>query len=336
MNSFNEYAIYTNGLTKNFKSYKKTSGFKGSLKAVFNREYINKAAVNDFEMKIEKGKIIGLLGPNGAGKTTLMKMFTGIVVPSSGELYVLGKKPWERDKALRKKIALVMGQKSQLWWDIPAQDSLELLQKYYEVEETVFHKRLQEMSSMLGVENLLNVQIRKLSLGERMKMELMASLLHDPEILFLDEPTIGLDLIAQENIRKFIKSYHEKTNCTIILTSHYMADVQALCEDLVLIFDGKKRFDGKIHDFEKILGVEKNISFSFKSRVEIDDYLAQFDPRFNENKTNVSFRVPMDKVNEVGRYVLTNLDPIEFNTEKMPIERVMKTLMERPDLLESR
>lgn len=334
MGNLNDYAIYSKGLTKNFRSYKKFSGFKGSFKAIFNREYINKAAVNDFDLEIKKGKIIGLLGPNGAGKTTLMKMFTGIVVPSHGELTVLGKKPWERDKLLRKKIALVMGQKSQLWWDIPAQDSLELLQKYYEVEESVFKSRLQEMSSMLGVENLLNVQIRKLSLGERMKMELMASLLHDPEVLFLDEPTIGLDLIAQENIRKFIKNYHEKTNCTIILTSHYMADVQALCEDLVLIFDGRKRFDGKIHDFEKILGVEKNISFSFKNPIEMDNYLDQFDPRWNENRTNVSFRVPMDKVNELGRYVLTNFDPIEFNTEKMPIERVMKTLMERPDLLE--
>ena len=166
-------------------------------------------------------------------------------------------------------------------------------------------------------------------------MELMASLLHDPEILFLDEPTIGLDLIAQENMRTFIKQYHEKTNCTIILTSHYMADVQALCEDLVLIFGGKKRFDGKIHDFEKILGVEKNISFVFKSSVNSDEFLNQFDPKWNENKTNLSLRVPMDMVNEVGKYVLSNYAPIEFNTEKMPIERVMKTLMERPDLLDS-
>ena len=167
-----------------------------------------------------------------------------------------------------------------------------------------------------------------------MKMELMASLLHDPEILFLDEPTIGLDLIAQENMRKFIKDYHEKTGCTIILTSHYMADVQALCEDLVLIFNGKKRFDGKIHDFEKILGVEKNISFTFKAPISDDEFLSQFDPKWNEIKTSLSLRVPMDMVNEVGKYVLSNFSPTEFNTEKMPIERVMKALMERPDLLE--
>ena len=140
-------------------------------------------------------------------------------------------------------------------------DSLELLQKYYEVDETLFKQRVKNMSEMLEVDHLLHVQIRKLSLGERMKMELMASLLHDPEVLFLDEPTIGLDLIAQENIRLFIKRYHEETACTIILTSHYMADVQALCEDLVLIFNGEKRFDGKIHEFEKILGAEKIFHF---------------------------------------------------------------------------
>jgi ABC-2 type transport system ATP-binding protein len=330
----NKNAIYAKNLSKKFVSYKKASGFKGSIKSIFNRDYQEKFAVNSFDLEIEKGKIIGLLGPNGAGKTTLMKMFTGIVVPTDGDLRVLGKNPWERDKDLRKKIALVMGQKSQLWWDIPAQDSLELLQKYYEVPEKKFKQRLTMMSEMLGVVDLLHVQIRKLSLGERMKMELMASLLHDPEILFLDEPTIGLDLIAQENMRKFIKDYHHKTKCTIILTSHYMADVQALCEDLVLIFNGKKRFDGKIHDFEKILGVEKNISFTFKSPVKDDEFLAQFDPKWNEIKTSVSLRVPMDMVNEVGKYVLTNFSPTEFNTEKMPIERVMKALMERPDLLE--
>ena len=330
----NKYAIYANNLSKKFVSYKKASGFKGSVKSIFNREYQEKYAVNGFNLEIEKGKIIGLLGPNGAGKTTLMKMFTGIIVPSDGELQVLGKNPWERDKELRKKIALVMGQKSQLWWDIPALDSLELLQKYYEVPEEKFKARLQMMSEMLGVTELLHVQIRKLSLGERMKMELMASLLHDPEVLFLDEPTIGLDLIAQENMRKFIKDYHEKTGCTIILTSHYMADVQALCEDLVLIFNGKKRFDGKIHDFEKILGVEKNISFTFRAPISDDEFLSQFDPKWNEIKTSLSLRVPMDMVNEVGKYVLSNFSPTEFNTEKMPIERVMKALMERPDLLE--
>ena len=279
-------------------------------------------------------KLLAFLAPNGAGKTTLMKMFTGIVVPSHGELTVLGHRPWSRETEFRKKIALVMGQKSQLWWDILAMDSLELLQRYYEIDRTSFNKKVKKMSELLQVDHLLHIQIRKLSLGERMKMELMASLLHSPEVLFLDEPTIGLDLMAQENIRKFIKDYHQRNNCTIILTSHYMADIQALCEDLVLIFNGQKKFDGKIHDFEKILGVEKNISFSFKNTPNFDDYLNQFDPKWNENKTTVSLRVPIKEVQKVGMRVLQNHAPIEFNTEKMPIERVMKTLMEQPELLD--
>lgn len=329
-------AIFTDSLTKSFRSYKKQAGFLGSLKSITKREYTERDAVSHFDLEIPRGKIIGLLGPNGAGKTTLMKMFTGIIVPTAGKLEILGHNPWDREKEFRKKIALVMGQKSQLWWDIPAMDSLELLQKYYEIDRSSFNQKVKKMSSLLQVDHLLNIQIRKLSLGERMKMELMASLLHGPEILFLDEPTIGLDLIAQENIRKFIKEYHEKNQCTIILTSHYMADVQALCEDLVLIFDGKKRFDGNIHDFEKILGVEKNISFNFKSPVQFDNYLNNFDPKWNENKTIVSLRVPLEEVQKVGIHVLQNFSPTEFNTEKMPIERVMKTLMERPDLLDSR
>ena len=333
-NKHDSFAIYSQNLRKSFRSYKKQSGFSGSIKSIFKREYTEKNAVQSFDLEIPRGKIIGLLGPNGAGKTTLMKMFTGIIVPTSGELRILGHNPWDREKEFRKKIALVMGQKSQLWWDIPALDGLELLQKYYEIDQKDFKDKVERMSSLLNVQELLNVQIRKLSLGERMKMELMASLLHSPEIIFLDEPTIGLDLIAQENIRKFIKSYHEKNQCTIILTSHYMADVQALCEDLVLIFDGKKGFDGNIHDFEKILGVEKNISFSFKEPTVLDDYLKQFDPKWNESNTTVSLRVPLHQVQQVGVYTLQNFSPIEFNTEKMPIERVMKTLMERPDLLE--
>ncbi len=329
------HAITTTALNKKFRSYQKKSGLLGSLGSFFNRSYVEKFAVDHFDLEIERGKIVGLLGPNGAGKTTLMKMFSGIIVPSSGKLNVLGHNPWDRDKDFRKKIALVMGQKSQLWWDIPAMDSLELLQKYYEIDFFDFKKRVKKMSELLQVEQLLNIQIRKLSLGERMKMELMASLLHSPEILFLDEPTIGLDLIAQENIRRFIKDYHQKNNCTIILTSHYMADVQALCERLILIFDGQKKYDGSIHEFEKILGVEKNLSFTFKTPQEFGSSFDKFDPKWNESNTNVSLRVPLEQVLEVGIHVMQKYSPTEFNTEKMPIERVMKTLMEQPELLDN-
>ena len=255
--------IEARNLTKHFTSYKKDPGLKGSIKSLFNRQYIQKIAVDQFNLDIKKGEMIGLLGPNGAGKTTLMKMFTGIIVPNGGELSIMGYRPWERDKNFRKKIALVMGQKSQLWWDIPAMDSFHLLQKYYELSDQHFNSRVAEMSELLEVKNLLHIHVRKLSLGERMKLELMASLLHAPEVIFLDEPTIGLDLVAQENIRNFIKEYHRRNNTTIIVTSHYMTDVQALCKRLILIFDGKKHFDGPIEEFSQVLGNQKIVTFDF-------------------------------------------------------------------------
>lgn len=326
--------IRTTSLNKQFVSYKKLPGFLGSVRAFFNRDPVIKTAVQNFDLDIKKGEMVGLLGPNGAGKTTLMKMFTGIIVPSSGECEVIGFTPSLRAKEFRKKIALVMGQKSQLWWDIPAMDSFLLLQKYYEISDEDFQVRLEKMSTLLDVKDLLHIHVRRLSLGERMKMELMASLLHSPEIIFLDEPTIGLDLVAQENIREFIKEYHREHNVTVIITSHYMADVQALCKRLVLIFDGQKAFDGPLQDFEKILGNEKSLSLNF-SHPQTQDHpdFQAFSPTWNEERTQVELRIPEQKWKEVGQRFLNIPDLIEFNTDKMPIEKVMKTLMSNPEIL---
>lgn len=325
--------IEVNNLTKQFKSYKKKPGIKGSIESFFNREYTVKKAVDGFNLEIKKGEIIGLLGPNGAGKTTLMKMFTGIIVPTEGELKIVGHEPWERKKDFKKRIALVMGQKSQLWWDIPAMDSFLLLQKFYELSDEEFTERLNYMADILNIRDLLHVQIRKLSLGERMKMELMASLLHNPDVIFLDEPTIGLDLVAQESIREFVLDFHRKNGTTIIITSHYMADVQALCDRLVLIFDGQKAYDGPLETFEKILGTEKTVSFTFESAIPACGFIDKFDGEWSEDRTQVDLRVPEEELREVGKKVL-ELHPVtEFATEKMPIERVMKTLMTNPEVL---
>jgi ABC-2 type transport system ATP-binding protein len=326
--------IKCQNLTKNFQSYKKEPGITGSIKALFTRNYIEKSAVSNFNLDIKSGEIIGLLGPNGAGKTTLMKMFTGIIVPTSGSLEVLGFKPHERSKEFRKKISLVMGQKSQLWWDIPAMDSFLLLQKYYEIPKANFTKRIAYLSELLEVKKLLHIHVRKLSLGERMKLELMASLLHDPEIIFLDEPTIGLDLLAQENIRDFIKAYHEEHKVTLILTSHYMADVAALCKRLVLIFDGKKRFDDPIENFEKILGQEKIVSFTFsKTQEPLDPIWEGLDATWSAANDYVELRIPEGELRKVSQKILEEKEVSEFSTEKMPIERVMKTLLTNPELL---
>lgn len=227
-----------------------------------------------------------------------------------------------------------MGQKSQLWWDIPAMDSFLLLQKYYEIPDTQFQKRVKEMADILQVEPLLQVHVRKLSLGERMKMELMASLLHNPEIIFLDEPTIGLDLVAQENIREFIKEYHRTHNVTIYLTSHYMADVQALCKRLVLIFKGEKHFDGPIGEFENILGRDKIVSFNFSEAQNPNEPLwMKLDPKWNEFMDQVELKIPENDLRETTQKILDHKSVIDFHTEKMPIERVMKALMANPDIL---
>jgi len=308
----------------------------GSFTSFFKRNPVTKEAVKDFTFDVQKGEIIGLLGPNGAGKTTLMKMFTGIIVPSSGELKILGSNPWERDKNFRKKIALVMGQKSQLWWDIPAMDSFLLLQKYYEVSDQDFNHRIEKMGELLGVTELLHIHVRKLSLGERMKMELMASLLHNPEVIFLDEPTIGLDLVAQDNIREFIKDYHRKNNCAIIITSHYMQDVQALCDRLILIFDGKKGYDGTLDNFENILGNEKVVSFTFSQAIQEgkeDRLFNNYKPRWSEDRTQVELRVCEEELRELSSTIIKDLPVTDFATDKMPIERVMKELMNNPELL---
>lgn len=329
-----DLAIYTHALGKDFRHYAKDPGLLGSLKSFFVRDYVRKAAIRDFDLEIAPGEIVGLLGPNGAGKTTLMKMFTDIIVPSQGELRVLGHQPHQREIAFRRKIALVMGQKSQLWWDIPALDSFLLLQKYYEIPEADFRKRLGQLCELLGVESLLKVHVRKLSLGERMKMELMASLLHQPEIIFLDEPTIGLDLVAQQNIREFILAWQRESRTTVILTSHYMADVDALCQRIVLVLGGCKRFDGPIRAFENILGRQKFVSISFEQPVDPQLPLWQsLDARWNSDYTAVEVCIGEDHLRQTAMELLRDFPVTSLSMEKLPIERVMNELLNNPHLI---
>lgn len=320
-------------LSKQFISYKKQPGLKGAIKSFISREQIKKDALLDFDLEINQGEIIGLLGPNGAGKTTLMKMLTGIIVPSSGKIDILGHTPSDRALEFRKKIALVMGQKSQLWWDIPAMDSFELLQKYYEIPNKQFKDKIHQMSELLQVKNLLHQQVRRLSLGERMKLELMASLLHSPEIIFLDEPTIGLDLIAQESIRQFILDYHQESQATILLTSHYMADVVALCSRIVLIAQGKKAYDGPIGDFEQILGRKKLVSFYAQKDFDLNHKLFKnLSPQLVSSR-QIELSIPVEDLSHHTQSILSEFSITDFHTEKLPIEKVMKTLMENPHLL---
>ena len=226
-------------LKKEFEYYKKGTGLQGSLHNLFHREMLKKEAVKDISFSVERGEMIGLLGPNGAGKTTTLKMLSGILFPTAGEVEIDGYIPWERKNAFKRRFSIVMGQKNQLWWDLPASDSFYLNKCIFDVPDGEYRRTVEELSELLDVKDLMNVQVRRLSLGERMKMEILAALIHRPDILFLDEPTIGLDILSQQKIRDFLKTYNEQTKTTVILTSHYMRDIEELCRRAVIINQGQ-------------------------------------------------------------------------------------------------
>ena len=236
--------IETKSLTKTYKRFTKEPGLKGSIKSLFKREFVTKSAVSSFDLTVNQGEFIGLIGPNGAGKTTLVKMLTGIIAPTSGDISVVGYYPNKLENSFKQHYAVVMGQKSQLFFDLSAADTFLLFKELYHIPDQEYHENLDYFIELFGVTDLLDVQVRTLSLGERMKLELIVALLHNPKILFLDEPTIGLDAVAQKQIRRFLKEVNEKKGTTIILTSHYMEDIKSLCKRCIVINGGMKLYDG--------------------------------------------------------------------------------------------
>jgi ABC-2 type transport system ATP-binding protein len=256
--------IQTKGLTKVFKRVEKEDGLKGTLKALFKRVIVEKTALDHFDFQVEQGELLGLIGPNGAGKTTLVKLLCGIIQPSAGEAQVLGFTPGKLKDGFRRSYAVVMGQKSQLWWDLPASDTFLLNKEIYGIPDDIYKQNIAYFSDIFGVRDLLSVPVRNLSLGERMKMELMAALLHNPKILFLDEPTIGLDAIAQKQIRLFLKEVNETKGVTIMLTSHYMEDIKHLCKRTVVINGGKKVYDGNLDALLSSFQEHRIITVSFE------------------------------------------------------------------------
>jgi ABC-2 type transport system ATP-binding protein len=252
--------IIVKDLKKEFVSHIKEPGLKGSLKALVKREKKIKMALKSVSLEIKQGEIVGLIGANGAGKTTLVKILAGIVHPSSGEATVLGFKPWERHNEYRRQMALIMGQKNQVWWDLPALDSFLLLKEIYQIEDSLYKKNIEFLADTLMVKDQLKTQVRKLSLGERMKVELMAALLHNPKVIFLDEPTIGLDISAQKAVRAFMKNYQREFKPMTILTSHYMEDIKELCPRIVIIKEGEFVYDGALSSVQRLLGDEKVVT----------------------------------------------------------------------------
>jgi ABC-2 type transport system ATP-binding protein len=317
-------------LTKAFRTYKKQPGFTGAIKGLFHRQYEQTLAVNDVSFKIEPGELVGFLGPNGAGKTTTLKMLAGLLYPTSGSAKVLGHTPWERHDDYRRQFALVLGQKNQLWWDLPARESLELNAKIYGIDKNRFEKTVDEMTELLGVKEKLNVSVRELSLGERMKMEFVASLLHQPKVLFLDEPTIGLDVTSQKTVRDFIRRHNAEQKTTILLTSHYMADIQELCERVIIIDHGKLFFDGKLSEIVDRFSDFKLITIQCNNTGEYEaEMLSRFGEVVEKTSEAIKFKVKRDRVIPVCKSLLDELAVSDIDIQEVPIEDVIRQIFSR-------
>jgi ABC-2 type transport system ATP-binding protein len=317
-------------LSKSFDYYKKELGFRNSLRNLFHREKLTKEAVRDISFDIQEGEMVGFLGPNGAGKTTTLKMLSGILYPSAGDARVLGFTPWERKKAFKMQFAIVMGQKAQLWWDLPANESLYLNKTIYEIDDRTYQANLAEMTELLDVKDLLNVQVRRLSLGERMKMELIAALIHKPRLIFLDEPTIGLDMLSQVKIRQFLKYYNQQQKATILLTSHYMEDVEDLCRRAVIINQGRLVYDGDLHHVNDVFAQSKVIKLQLSQPVQ-PAALASFGEVKELGDFSVTLQVPRSEVKARSKAILDQLPVVDFNIEDIPVEEGIALLYQRQE-----
>ncbi len=323
--------ISVSHLKKYFKVYKKEPGLLGSFKSLFNRTYEEVKAVDDISFTINQGEVVGFIGQNGAGKTTTLKILSGLLYPSEGEVSVLGYNPWDRKAVFQKQFALVMGQKNQLWWDLPAMETFLLNKAIYEIPDAPFKKTLDSLVELLGVQEILKIQVRKLSLGQRMKCELIAALLHNPKVLFLDEPTIGLDVVMQKALRDFIKDYNKEFNATIILTSHYMDDVKELCERAIIIDSGHKIFDGQLQDIIDKYARNKILSLVFSQAVTKKD-IARFGEvkEYSEDGSHftATITVPRKEATKVASNLLKLLPVEDLNIQEPSIEAVIREVFQ--------
>lgn len=321
----NMSGIQVKGLTKQFVYTKKEVGMKNSIKKLFHSEKITKEAVKNLSFEVEQGEIVGFLGPNGAGKTTTLKMLSGILFPTSGEASVLGYTPWDRKNEFKRQISIVLGQKNQLWWDLPANESFYLNKCIYKIDDREYYKVIDELCEILDVKELLKVQVRDLSLGERMKMELIAALIHQPKVLFLDEPTIGLDLIAQKKIREFLKIYNEKQKTTVLLTSHYMDDIEDLCSRTIIINHGTLVYDADIHDINKELNNRKVLSFQFSEKSDWTS-MEKYGILKKADEFEVHLEVGREELQEVAAEILKKYRVKDFNVMDIPLEESIEKI----------
>ncbi len=317
-------AIEASKLTKVYRTYRKERGLWGSIKGLVRRRYDETRAADQVSFQIEEGEFVGFLGPNGAGKTTVLKMLSGLLNPTSGDARVLGCVPWERRNEMKRQFSLLMGQKNALWWDLPAQESLELNRAIYGIDRDRFEKVVDGLSDLLEVRHKMNVMVRELSLGERMKMELIAALIHEPRVLFLDEPTIGLDVVSQKRVREFLRIYNEEHPIVTLLTSHYMQDIEELCRRVLVIDHGKIFFDGPLAEIVDRFSSYKILSLTFEKEAMRD--LSRFGEVTEQTPVSVQLKVPRAKVTETCRRLLEACDVSDINVQEVPVEEVIRQL----------
>lgn len=319
--------IHVENLTKIFYTYKRPKGFLGSLRGLFFSEKIPIRAIDSISFHVDRGEIVGYVGPNGAGKSTTIKILTGILMPTSGTVRVNGLEPFSKRKEVTKTIGVVFGQKTQLWWDLPLIESFELLRVIYRIDKQTFKKRFEEFVELLGMGGFLYQQVRKLSLGQRMRADLAASLIHNPRILFLDEPTIGLDILTKDVVRTTIKRKNQEEGVTVILTTHDIEDIELLAKRLILIDKGKVYYDGKLQDFLNAYQKTKRVFLHLDTEV----YLPS-SPKFQivKNERNISYEIELpvqESLDELITYIQNRGGKIkEISIKKQDLQETLKEI----------
>lgn len=322
-------AISVHNLKKYFKVYKKPPGVFGSIHSLFFRQKEEVKAVNDISFEIKQGELVGFIGPNGAGKTTTLKCLSGLLYPSEGKIDVAGFTPFDRKTAFLNQISLVMGQKNQLLWDLPSSETFRLNKEMYEISDTNYENTLTRLTQLLEVEYLLTTPVRQLSLGQRMKMELIAALLHKPKVLFLDEPTIGLDVVMQKKMRDFIANYNQKFQATILLTSHYMSDVKQLCKRVIVIDHGTIFYDGTIHKLIEKFADFKILTVIFGGKKFDMEKLAHLGEIKQYDREKVTLLVKRKEAKKIAVQLLTTFPVEDLNIEEPELEEVIRLVFGR-------
>ncbi len=324
--------IEINGIVKTFKLFKRDAGLRGSLKSFFNRKYEYFTALDNINLNISRGDIVGILGENGAGKTTLIKLIVGLLHQSSGSILVDGYTPWKRNHRFLSNISVVMGQKNQLWWDIPASESFLLNKHIYGISDNNYTNTINELVDYFDVRSKINVQVRRLSLGERMKMEIIAALIHKPQIILLDEPTLGLDVISQSKIREFVKYYNEKYKTTFVITSHYTKDIEEMCKRVFVLNRGKSVYDGDFKTLINNINPNRKLIFEFIENPN-EDILNNLKKDFNFDISRKVLTATLSdgKLQKLLKELLNNYTASNISFEDLPVDDSMRSFFKNPD-----